>query len=1120
MNYVPLQVKSSYSLLQSPIRIPELVHEAKKRGYTSLALTDENILYGAVDFYNAAQKEGIKPLIGMQLKLGLGNIDGTNLEILLLAKDNVGYQNLMQISTLHQIRDNQQHPLTVTEISQFFPSLFAIIPPQVTVFGQIGNTQQFLQKLKGFVDKDSLFLGTNLEIDSVKQDTLKQLGEKEKINLVAVSPVEYLNSEDLFATKVLQAIDANVHLENIKENSRTLGKHFLRENQQVVQDYQAAGLGDAVEKSNLIAEKSNVNLEFKAPVLPHFPTPEGKSSAIYLKQLCIQGLRERKVAPGISLNDYQSRLAKELKVIHEMGFDDYFLIVWDVMQYAHNHQITTDPGRGSAAGSLVAYALAITDVDPLQYGLLFERFLNPERAQMPDIDLDIPDNRRDEILDYIHDKYGHHRVAQIITFGTLAAKQVLRDVSRVFGLNKFAVNELTSALPHGLHITLAGSFKESQSLRNLLNDHENYRLLFNVAQALEGLPRHYSTHAAGVVLSEKPLDSIVPLQNGSEGLLMTQFPKDTVEKLGLLKMDFLGLKNLSIMDNTLELIHQENPKFDLKHISLNDPGTLSLFQSGRTDGVFQFESAGIRDVLVNLHPDNFEDIVAVNALYRPGPLENIPHFIARKHGKESYRLLDESLRPILAPTYGILVYQEQVMQLASAMAGFTLGEADLLRRAISKKKRETMESMRSKFLNGALEHGYSLEIAEQVFNYIDQFANYGFNRSHAVAYSKMAFQMAYLKANYSPEFFTSLLNSETNIEKLKNHVQDAHAFGVKLIGPRINQSQVDFSLNGEQVYFGLSSIKGLRRDFIRQIINEREQNGPYKDLRNFISRLPVKWQRAELIEPLVYSGTFDGLGYNRAEMVDAIPMLISGIQLFDNAMELENDPALQSTIEERKEFPLTERLAKENEYLGVYLSGHPVTQYQQLASTYRVITVNQLKPNMKANLLVLVNKVKVIHTKKDHRQMAFVSGTDQTGEIELTIFPRQYDRFSKELESNNVLLIAGHAEQREGHGLQVIVDKIANADTLRKEIRSSSSNERWVLRIQPEKANEETMGKLFRFMNQYRGNIPVVLYYPATDKKIMQPRSRWLGTQSQIKEGLKQILGQQNVVLQKVAKNN
>src|SRR5699024_11026224 len=465
----------------------------------------------------------------------------------------------------------------------------------------------------------------------------------------------------------------------------------------------------------------NVELQFRAPVLPHFKNQAGISSQQYLRSLCIQGLKKRRVAPGKTIQQYQERLAMELKVIHEMGFDDYFLIVWDVMNFAHQQKITTDPGRGSAAGSLVAYALAITEVDPLQYDLLFERFLNPERAQMPDIDLDIPDNRRDEVLQYVHQKYGHQRVAQIITFGTLAAKQVVRDVSRVFNLPRYDMQRLIDALPHGLHVTLKDALKESQQLKNLLDDNPKFRLLIQVAQQLEGLPRHYSIHAAGIDLSEQPLHDIVPLQDGSDGLLMTQFAKDTVEALGLLKMDFLGLKNLSIMDNILQMIRQEDPNFDLQKINFNDPLTLQLFQRGKTEGIFQFESSGIRNVLVNLHPTNFEDIVAVNALYRPGPMENISHFTARKARKEKITYPAPSLEKILGQSYGILVYQEQVMQLASVMAGFTLGEADLLRRAMSKKKKATMEDMRTKFIAGATEHGYSAQVAHQVFEYIDRF---------------------------------------------------------------------------------------------------------------------------------------------------------------------------------------------------------------------------------------------------------------------------------------------------------------------------------------------------------------------------------------------------------------
>lgn len=1113
MDFVPLQVKSSFSLLRSPIRINELVTTAKERGYSAIALTDKNVLYGAIDFYNAAKKAGIKPVIGLQLTIALNNVDGTNLELLFLAKDRAGYQNLMELSTRQQTSDRDTLPLTFEQIKPFLSSLYVIIPPQSTVFSWLKAEDTVVNLLHESTDQDSLLLGINPQLDQIQRSTLTQLAASHSLPLVGVSPVEYLNADDLFASKVLQAIDANTQLEKVEEKAKELGKDYLQPQADILRAYQAVNLEQAADKTVEIAVKCNIDFEFKQPILPHFDTPTGKSSAEYLRYLCIEGLKKRQIAPGLKLVDYQQRLAKELKVIHEMGFDDYFLIVWDVMRFAHRTKITTDPGRGSAAGSLVAYALAITDIDPLQYNLLFERFLNPERAQMPDIDLDIPDNRRSEVLEYVHQKYGHNRVAQIITFGTLAAKQVIRDVSRVFGLNRYAINELTGALPHGLHISLAGSLKESQRLRNLLNDHPEYRLLYRVAQKLEGLPRHYSIHAAGIVLSEKPLHEIVPLQNGSEGLLMTQFPKDTVEALGLLKMDFLGLRNLSIMDNSLKLIRQRNPQFDLSKISLADSKTLALFKKGLTDGVFQFESAGIREVLVNLHPDSFEDIVAVNALYRPGPLENIPHFIARKQGKEHYQLPDPSLEPILGATYGILVYQEQVMQLASVMAGFSLGEADLLRRAMSKKKRATMEGMRAKFMNGAQANGYSAELAKRVFNYIDQFANYGFNRSHAVAYSKMAFQMAYLKANYPAEFFTALMNAEPNVDKLKMHVQDARSSGVKLVGPRINESQQQFSLSQNQLFFGLTAIKGLRRDFIREILQERQQNGPYKDIRNFISRLASKWQKPELIAPLIYAGAFDDLGYNRAEMIDALPMLISGIQLFSSTNELEADPELQSTIAARQEYPLTERLAKENEYLGVYLSGHPVTQYQDLAIKYRVQPASQLRPGQTVTILMLINRVKTIHTKKDHRQMAFLSGTDQTGEIEATVFPRQYTRYQSLLKSNQVVMINGHTEQREGHGLQVIVDQIRDANELRQ--RQHHTQQRWFLRILPENDNQQVLQRLYQFMTSHRGPIPVIIYYPENDQKKIQPQSRWLNSQTETRQGLIKILGKDNVVLQK-----
>lgn len=1115
MDFTPLDVKSSYSLLKSPTRISDLVTTAKERGYKALALTDENVLYGAVEFYNAAKKAGIKPILGLRLVVALNETDGTKLDLVFLAKNQQGYQHLMDLSTLQQTRKDKKVPLTVAQINPLLDDLFIIIPPQSTIFSVLAQPTSVLTELTNRGDDDSVLLGVNSRLDDVQIDTLQQLSKQLSLPLVGTSPVDYLNANDLFASRVLQAIDAGVELKDPTIEAGRRGQHYLHSKEQVVQDYKAKGLSAAAQKTVEVAALCNVELQFRAPVLPHFKNQAGISSQQYLRSLCIQGLKKRRVAPGKTIQQYQERLAMELKVIHEMGFDDYFLIVWDVMNFAHQQKITTDPGRGSAAGSLVAYALAITEVDPLQYDLLFERFLNPERAQMPDIDLDIPDNRRDEVLQYVHQKYGHQRVAQIITFGTLAAKQVVRDVSRVFNLPRYDMQRLIDALPHGLHVTIKDALKESQQLKNLLDDNPKFRLLIQVAQQLEGLPRHYSIHAAGIVLSEQPLHEIVPLQDGSDGLLMTQFAKDTVEALGLLKMDFLGLKNLSIMDNTLQMIRQEDPNFDLQKINFNDPLTLQLFQRGKTEGIFQFESSGIRNVLVNLHPTNFEDIVAVNALYRPGPMENIPHFTARKAGKEKITYPAPSLEKILGPTYGILVYQEQVMQLASVMAGFTLGEADLLRRAMSKKKKATMEDMRTKFIAGATEHGYSAQVAHQVFEYIDRFANYGFNRSHAVAYSMMAFEMAYLKVHYPAAFFTALMNAETNIEKLKRHVGDAKQFGVKISGPRINISESSFLLHDGTVYFGFSAIKGVRRDFVAAILEERQENGKFTDLRNFITRIPERWQKQELIEPLIYSGAFDNMGYNRAEMIDALPKLISGIELFAGFANFD-DPTLQTAIDQRNEFPLLTRLTKENEYLGVYLSGHPVTQYYQLGQQLHATKIDDLYPNSEATIIVLTNHVKTIYTKREHREMAFVNGTDETGAVDITVFPKQYQQFKEQLETNKILIVRGRVEYREGRGLQLVANQLQDV----KKVQQERPRQRWVLRILPSLDTEMVHRELNNIFNEYHGSIPVLLFYPANDKKILLDQKRWLKNSQKAKKALVAVLGQENVVLQQLNSNH
>lgn len=1117
MNFVPLQVLSSFSLLKSTTKIDQLIQTAKQRGYQSLALTDEDVLYGVVDFYNAAKQAGIHPIIGLTLHVKSSDQSSQAKPVVLLAKNQSGYQNLMTLSTMQQTKDDHTM-VTISEISPFLHHLFIILPSDGELYsliraGEADAAKQLLHQWQQHTDQESLLIGISDQSDVILRQSIQQLSTGQHVELVALNRVGYLNAQDHFAVEVLRAIDRGDKFNHPAALAREVGTHWLKPMDEVIKTYDEMQLSTAAYKTQWVSEQCQVDFTFQAPVLPHFHNQVNLSSAQYLQQLCVTGLQKRSLAPHITIDDYQKRLKYELNVIHQMGFDDYFLIIWDVMRYAHEQNITTGPGRGSAAGSLVAYALAITDVDPLQYHLLFERFLNQQRVQMPDIDLDIPDNRREEILQYVHAQYGHEQVAQIITFGTLAAKQVLRDVGRTFGLSQFEMSSWSGAIPNQLHITLQQAYQNSQRLQNLISDSQLNQLLFQTAIALEGLPRHYSTHAAGIVLSAQPLTKLIPLQNGSEGLLMTQFPKDTVEALGLLKMDFLGLRNLTIMAQSVTLIKQHQPDFQLQKIDLTDPATLELFQRGDTNGVFQFESTGIKNVLVQLYPDNFELIVAVNALYRPGPMENIDHFIARKKGTETISYPDESLKSILGPTFGILVYQEQVMQVASQMAGFSLGEADLLRRAMSKKKRQTMDNMRSKFIAGAKKRGYSDQVATQVFDYIDQFANYGFNRSHAVAYSKMAFEMGYLKTHFPAAFFAALLNSVmNNPDKIKLYLLEANRHQVKVLGPDINSSSSEFTLVNGQILFGLASIKGLRRDFIAAVKAQRTAKGPFSDLLTFIQRMDRKWRKRDLIEPLIYSGAFDGLGYNRAELVDALPKLLDSIELTGESLSLFEE--LKPTIDERPEFSLTTKLSFEEQYLGAYLSGHPVSQYNQRLPQTQLTLITQLVENMTVNILLFVSHVKVIRTKRGE-QMAFVSGSDQTGSIDVTVFPKLYKRVAELLANNQILLISGKTEIN--RGLQLIANQIVTAKHAVAKQQAVPGKQRWVLRIDEMHQSEIVETQLKELLADINGNVPVILFYPVNDQKYMQPKDLWLPDDPMIKNRLGQLLGPNNVVLQKLS---
>jgi DNA-directed DNA polymerase III (polc) len=675
-----LQVMSSFSLLHSPAKLTELVDQAKARGYEAIALTDINNLYGSIDFYKYAKKIGIKPIIGLTIEAA-GIIDVENkYPLLLLAKNNSGYQHLIKISSKVM---SEKEPVALSEMQSWLSDLFIITPASDAEILSV-EVAPYVEALQQLIDTDSLYLGVSLyagQIDNVKN--IRTVARTQQLPLAALGDVRYVDADDHLAYQVVNNLRTGQRFESLDQVVET-GDHYLRTASSFASDFAEVDMSEAIDNTKQIADQCNVEIQFQETELPKFETPDDVSSQQFLHDLATKGLKKR--LNGQIPADYQQRLEYELSVIEKMGFSDYFLIVWDVIKHAHEIGIKTGPGRGSAAGSLVSYCLGITQVDPIKYDLLFERFLNPQRANMPDIDLDLPDDRRDEMVMYMHDKYGSDHMAQIITFGTLAAKMALRDIARTFSQTQFQISQWSNAIPRKLNITLKESFDESSTLRGLVDNSRENQLIFKVAQRIEGIPRHYSTHAAGIVLSKKNMTDIVAVQLEDDGINLTQQTKYNVENVGLLKMDFLGLKNLTILDKAIQAISKRYGKeFVPEKIPLNDSKTLALFQRGATDGVFQFESNGIRSVLRQLVPTSFDDIVATNALYRPGPMQNISTFIARKHGREPVTYPDKSLEKILKPTYGILVYQEQVMQASSEMANFSLADADILRRAISKK---------------------------------------------------------------------------------------------------------------------------------------------------------------------------------------------------------------------------------------------------------------------------------------------------------------------------------------------------------------------------------------------------------------------------------------------------
>ncbi|GJI58859.1 DNA polymerase III subunit alpha [Bacillus altitudinis] len=1110
MSYVHLQVHSGYSLLSSAAKVKELVLKAKELGYQALALTDDHVMYGTVEFYKECKTHGIKPIIGLTASVFIDEQETEAYPLILLAKNNEGYQNLIKISSV--LKSKSKTGLKEKWLKAYHHGLIAITPgvsgyiETLLQHDQLDEARDAASHLKDLFGEEHVYLAVQpFQQDEELSHKLRELSKRANIPLVATGDVHYIHQEDKTAYTCLKAIKAGQQLSEIEEDQAD--KHF-RSIEEMMKWY-----GDDPEllaRTVEIANRCEVDLNLGQTKLPTYPTPDQSTADQFLRRVCQEGMKRRQIA---SNDTYIKRLEYELSIIQKMNFSDYFLIVWDFMKYAHDHGIVTGPGRGSAAGSLVAYVLFITDVDPIRHGLLFERFLNPERISMPDIDIDFPDTRRDEIISYVKDKYGDMHVAQIVTFGTLAAKAALRDVGRVMGIDSKAADRLAKLIPSKPGTTLKEAVTVSSELKTLLQQSEELQRVFQTALKVEGLPRHTSTHAAGVVLSEEPLTQVVPIQEGHDGVYLTQYAMNYLEDLGLLKMDFLGLRNLTLIESIKNQIErQENVHINFSDISYEDQKTFDLLSAGDTTGIFQLESQGMRQVLRRLKPSSLEDIVAVNALYRPGPMENIPLFIDRKHGRVKVSYPHPDLYDILKDTYGVIVYQEQIMLIAAKMAGFKLGEADLLRRAVSKKDKKVLDEERSHFVEGCLKKEYPVNIANDVYDLIVKFANYGFNRSHAVAYSMIGFQLAYLKAHYPLYFMCGLLTSVIgNEDKVAQYFYEAKEKGISVLKPSINKSEFPFMVEKGEIRYSLRAIKNVGVSAVKDIYRARQEK-PFEDLFDFCARVSTKSVNRKTIEALIFSGAMDELHPNRASLLASIDIALDHVSFLtpEDQLDFLGDTTfpLELKYAEIEEMPLVDLLQFEKEALGLYLSNHPVQAYRDRLRENGAVEIIRLFSYIKRKISMggLLTKVKSIRT-KNGQSMAFVTFGDETGEMEGVVFPEQFRKLSPLLEEGAMLYVEGRIDVR-NESSQIIVQEAVLLEEM-----GSKRKESVYIRVKEENHTQELLEQVKRVISMHRGEADVYLYYEKQKKTMRLPDAYKVHADHAVIFQLKELLGEQNVVI-------
>lgn len=1103
---IALDVKSHYSFLSSTLSIPSYVKEGKERGYRTLALADDHSMMGAIEFYQSCQMEEINPILGLRMALSVQSIVPEvllTLPFLIFAKNEKGYRDLLEIASGSDealFSKWMGQDVYSTENSAFIINLTHELSQQS--FERLGNYFEQRQK--------SLYIG--LDPFLLREEYISHIqnafSQWVYVKPIAMRKLRYLKANDGPALSVLHAIKRSEEV-NIQQLSP--GNDYLREPKDLEHIFDSPILEKARINLENLLEECHVTIPLHQQLLPRF-FKEDQSHELAsqkLRALCQKAL----VLKNCQSKDYQERLDMELSVIDSMGFSDYFLIVWDIMRYARESKIITSPGRGSAAGALVTYLLDITTIDPLKNHLLFERFLNKDRRTMPDIDLDFPDLRREEILRYVLHKYGREHVAQISTVGTFQVRQALRDVGRVAGLQAKDLNQLTKQVPNRLGITLLEAFKESVGLRRLA-EQSPYKEILGIAKKIEGLARHPSTHAAGVILSEAPLIHYTALfQKEAEQLSVSQLQMRDIEQVGLLKIDFLGLRNLTTVELTLKAINRKKT-FALQDIPMNDKECFHLFQEGDTTGIFQFESDGIRRVLKGMCPESIEDLTAVNALYRPGPMEQISTFIERKKGKKPIEYVHPLLEPILSSTYGIMVYQEQVMQVAQAVAGFSLAQADLLRRAMSKKKHDLIAKQKKSFLSGALKKGLTEEEAEKIFQFIEQFANYGFNRSHAMVYSLLAYQMAYLKCHYPLEFYAALLESVSlKSDKGRLYIAEMRRRSLQIKGPDLNSSSLTDSIDGEAICMGLANIKRLPRELMERLISHRKEFGPYKQLEDVVLAAGKKFLNASYFEALILSGSLDFLGETRQSLLETLPSILQHVSFFGYQLNLlEDDPEMSITYSHAEEMPLLKRLENELEYLGLMVTQNPVSPYQQMAKDEKwgtLLEISSKKANYSEWALFTLHQIERIKTKTGEL-MAFLVISDQGCLTQAIVFPKLYYRWMSLLKEGQVYLGKFKVGQSKGREKSLSLQEVSDINEVEKVYKAKHTT--LYINLLPE--NEGKVNQIRRLIYNNRGQTPVVFVKQPQRMAFRDPKlSHVFLSQSLINE-LKRLIGDENIRIQ------